>query len=685
MHTTRSKFRFPSILILAFAASFCLGGCGNGGESNNPSGTMGTSSSPSIPTAGAQGFLFRSNSVVMVADPGKAPVGSTPLQGAMVLAWDVNENLVGLALTGPTGFFNINGTPGGLIRLEVKADPNGATDLTQSMTMVPGGTVTPNQSYPVGRDQAINIARSRFTEDALVTASLNPLPAGTTVVPADGSLAARVSPSDEWFLMVNPQPFSMYSHPVEYLFVNSNTGQLTSVPAEYYPLVNGEPMWDAIKDSFNYGVVFPPPANVPPIVLPEVVSFPSVLARFEASPRQEADPPRPLTVGNNTNVWGVAIAGGDDWPPLVDANRVADSLVKQGVPTGNVLRVYAGNRNKEWTTPELRLALLLEDLEVMRRKMKEQVEPVTVLWYFNGNGGSQGVEFGGIFWNSQSLLGGALKAGAEDVWAIFEGSGLGGLVPGLIAQANTAGSKSKITVVTSTDASTRAGLAWMPKQRLARDPIMPGFATAPIADGGFFTTGLLDQWTIENNVIKGVIDSSKLLSPLSDINQVSSLFPVVLAGLPQKPQAAVFTPPTVVRNIVTLGDGDPKVRQVKVRVSNFTQDEFGLTLGVDFNKTNNFTLKPMPLPPRGSAASSSIEESLVVPVKFNLSNLKVKGIAITVVPFVAEPRGRSVMQFNWREDGKGGRTMQIRPETFDPTQPFVEDNPIELGDGESIL
>ncbi|MCA9778163.1 MAG: hypothetical protein KC800_15660 [Candidatus Eremiobacteraeota bacterium] len=346
-----------------------------------------------------------------------------------------------------------------------------------------------------------------------------------------------------------------------------------------------------------------------------------------------------------------------------------------------VLTLLLVGRKNRWATPGSQLADLLEEVELLRRKMALSEQPITVIWYFTGNGSSKGIDVGGDFWDANRLFGSTLKAGAEDVWAVFEGSRLGGLVSDLKQKAVESGATSKMTFVSSTDEVTRAASIWRPKSPTPRLPLFPGFPEANLVDGGTFTTGLLEQWTLVGGIVGGVVDTDKVLSPLADIKQLRRLSPLQ-AGDPQNPQAAVYQPATVVRKIVRLGDGEPTVRQVKVRVTNTTQDEFGLGLAVGFTPTP----VPLKLPPRGSAPSTTVEDQFGVPTRISFDGMSTsRGLNINTIPFVADPKGRVVMEFQWKEDGKGGRTMQIGPQKFDPTQPFVEDNPIELGDGESIL
>jgi hypothetical protein len=649
-----------------------LAGCGTGNNDIAIVNSSSIQSSPISEGAAVEGFLVRVNPILLVDDLNQAPPGATPLVGALVTARDVDDNAVGMALTGPTGYFRVEGTPGGLIQLEVRSAPGGPVDFRQSVTMVPGTVLHPGQTYPISREQAVEIARSRFGADTLVTGSLSPLPVGTKVVPADGSLAPRVSTAAEWFLMVNPDPYLMYAHNVEYIFVNAQSGELSSVAARYYPLVNGEPMWDALKDAMDYGTEIPaPPGLASPRA--ETVTFPATLARMNSTPAFDA--PR-LQGGENDGLFLLAASGSDDLPFLAGASRMSQRFLASGVPPQNVVPWTAATTKNSRATQELKLQDLTEGLlrlENMMAQRAAQNLPSTWVWYATGNASGTRVEMGSQMFTVDDFVGTRVRSGADKVIGIWDVPDLGDvwLAP-LKSKADLSSIKPSFQFVATTAPTLSASVAFDIERRTVFGPVAPGAEDLEIGDGGVATTVMLDQMVIAASDVTGIVSPSgdSVLPPLADVRQFKSDNPVT-AGEPQKPQAVTVQPTgeLVEKQIITLPEG-----KVKTVLVNKTKEPIGLNVQVTRGEDIQVTLVEGP-------ANGTADTTTKVPVEMELKGIRVGGVTVPFVDVKMDrSSGRALLEIIIKDDGRGGVIIMIPPMKCDD-----EEDPIELGDGERIL
>jgi hypothetical protein len=123
-------------------------------------------------------------------------------------------------------------------------------------------TIEPETELVISRDQAVQILLTQVIpslpvpENALAFAVREPLDKSAELRPAKTLLAGTIEgatpgaepPVNCWFFMVDPTPEKAWAHLVRYVFIDSRTGEVTTQIQEWYPVLNGAPLWVSVQD-----------------------------------------------------------------------------------------------------------------------------------------------------------------------------------------------------------------------------------------------------------------------------------------------------------------------------------------------------------------------------------------------------------------------------------------------------
>ena len=224
-------------LLLAICISFgCMTACGSGGTG---SGTL-AGRRPTLPTSGSvAGLLARDGSGVLTLVYNALPAGFTPAGGIPVAIASGPSGV-----TDADGSFLLNTVTVGSQKLEIK--PAGGAAIEIPLTVFPNSSLRVGQP-PISRTDAVNASKSwlagQITVDGVtIIAPQQPLPAGAVIGTAfqpDPGAMLHTSAAPEWLVYIDRFPNARFGHAVDYLFIDAQSGALTAVAADAWPLVNG--------------------------------------------------------------------------------------------------------------------------------------------------------------------------------------------------------------------------------------------------------------------------------------------------------------------------------------------------------------------------------------------------------------------------------------------------------------
>ena len=224
-------------LLLAICISFgCMTACGSGGTG---SGTL-AGRRPTLPTSGSvAGLLARDGSGVLTLVYNALPAGFTPAGGIPVAIASGPSGV-----TDADGSFLLNTVTVGSQKLEIK--PAGGAAIEIPLTVFPNSSLRVGQP-PISRTDAVNAAKTwlagQVSVDGLaIIAPQQPLPAGAVIGTAfqpDPGATVHTLAAPEWLVYIDRFPNARFGHAVDYLFIDAQSGALTAVTADAWPLVNG--------------------------------------------------------------------------------------------------------------------------------------------------------------------------------------------------------------------------------------------------------------------------------------------------------------------------------------------------------------------------------------------------------------------------------------------------------------
>jgi hypothetical protein len=328
---------------------------GCGGSDAQPAG-QGASA-----TAGINGVVTSGSPLAISSDPDHTPEGHTPVAGAEVKVRDIFGDVVGQAITGADGSFLVQGVPPGYLDVEVRVDPSSADpDVRAAVTGIRDTNIAVNRTFPISRSEAITAALAGVPPEARVNGSLQPLPPGVTVQPTDGDPLTgapppppRESTAPEWFFLVDLQPPARFAHPVEYVFVNAETGAVERIQGVFRPpRVNGREIWGAGHTFIRFDGLHPDeidlddlPAGFAGEPTEEVVQLPP---EEETEPLVAAAPFLSELTNHNVDpasIFAIVFQGSPEASMGADGDRMVKLLVDAGVPRSPNIRVVRAHED----------------------------------------------------------------------------------------------------------------------------------------------------------------------------------------------------------------------------------------------------------------------------------------------------------------------------------------------------
>ena len=227
----RSVFGSLFMAGLAFLIFWGCGGGGDGGSSTNPA-LLGR----------AEGYAFLQSGIIVLSNSPTPPAGATALSGATITV----DGKSGSVTTDSTGHFTVADVPVGQRKLHLSG---GGTTLDVPLTVIGAATI-PIGTFVVSRTQAIDAAKTAVAglgslANFQILAAQQPLPSGAVVKPAlgdddgkDSTALTVTTATAQWFVFVDQQPGARFQHPAVFVFIDANTGAVTTRSVSSWPRIN---------------------------------------------------------------------------------------------------------------------------------------------------------------------------------------------------------------------------------------------------------------------------------------------------------------------------------------------------------------------------------------------------------------------------------------------------------------
>ncbi|MFC1870980.1 CARDB domain-containing protein [Chloroflexota bacterium] len=179
------------------------------------------------------------------------------------------------------------------------------------------------------------------------------LPKGTHVQPAftpeGAGLPELYCENDSWLFMIDELPGAHFAHPVQIVLVDADTGVSQGIQAEWWPEVDGKPVFDMVEKREDPGrIVF----YEPPL--------------YAVEPIGEFKWPGLIVSGLGCEAWAVIICGYNDLPDTFDddTNGIYNVMRNLDVPDDHIYYVsphttHSGvdratsNANVQWAISEV--------------------------------------------------------------------------------------------------------------------------------------------------------------------------------------------------------------------------------------------------------------------------------------------------------------------------------------------
>lgn len=216
-----------------------------------------------IPPASASGLIFRpgdggrakvtGSGIVIVDSASNAPEGFVPASGASISAIDIDGELLDEATSTASGEFRLDGLTHGLVSLEIRTTPsNPDPDTVVHLTALAGINALLGVDNSIDHDGAAQLVLDGSSCESFVIGTLQPIPPETEVRDYISGDVIRTTSAFEWLFMVDDESSSLYPHPLDFVFVDAMSGQITRVNAGGPPAINGGALWGSDLDYLHY-------------------------------------------------------------------------------------------------------------------------------------------------------------------------------------------------------------------------------------------------------------------------------------------------------------------------------------------------------------------------------------------------------------------------------------------------
>jgi hypothetical protein len=259
-----------------------------------------------------------------------------------------------------------------------------------------------------------------------------------------------------WFMMVDYFPYHKFLHPVKYVFLDAETGAMTTRDALWWPRINGAALWGRGEERLADGNAERvwPESGLP---LSRAVSLPVVAhSGHRSAASREPDP----CDGKEAKKVAVVIGGSNEHAIQEDTKRARDVL--SGIGFNVHGHDPAGSD----------LEKIIQDIEALTKDLGPCDK---FLFYFTGHGSDTGVLFGGdkdnaTRWNFSGNIGAIVgpnnkvlpsianvlkKIPAGHIEIFIDSCQSGGCIAGV--NDAFAGSTKSLVGATSTDSREEAG------------------------------------------------------------------------------------------------------------------------------------------------------------------------------------------------------------------------------------
>ena len=340
--------------------------------------------------------LRAENSLQVVDDLSSATADAAPIAGAQVRLTDRQGNLHAETVTDQNGAFTFNNLTITHAAIEIRQDPNhAAPDYKKLLTLVREQSIAVGKRHAIDRRTAAAAAIDLASESALVACSQNPLPATTLVFSTFGDIATgelnlarahHIHDDDEWFCLIDEHMTSLWGHEVAYVFINAQTGEVTSRKEHWLPSLNFIQIWDYEHDLFafnqdvflnsDFAATGDLPNSLDVVVSSDVVqaqtdAFTNSVFASVSQLRQFFTDVRTTAIPNEDKfvlLWG---GGPESWF-FRDLILMREWAVANNIPAGNIQSVIFGSQVEFIQT--LNIATPVEESQNVVRRLAEVIQ-----------------------------------------------------------------------------------------------------------------------------------------------------------------------------------------------------------------------------------------------------------------------------------------------------------------------
>lgn len=169
--------------------------------------------------------------------------GSTDSDGSIInYTWDFGDGNLGYGSI-VTHVYNSSGNF--IVKLFVTDDDKAQDSKTTTISVLPPSVFTRDQAIELLMDSVIGPSSSDTRISAFMLS--NVLQPGDIISSEDGTDYQITN--NTWFIFIDDDPSSWYSHPTRYVFIDARDGSYNVVNQNWPPLINNYSLWDNTNHS----------------------------------------------------------------------------------------------------------------------------------------------------------------------------------------------------------------------------------------------------------------------------------------------------------------------------------------------------------------------------------------------------------------------------------------------------